>query len=129
MHGSLLLVLHAHLPYIRHPEEAVFLEEGWLFEAITETYIPILHRMERLAEDGVAARLTMTWTPPLCEMLADPLLQQRYRHHLSMLLELSEQEVPAKANTPFAAAAVMYRDHFRFCLQQFDRFGGNIMRE
>lgn len=126
--GHLLFVLHAHLPYIRHPEEAVFLEEGWLFEAITETYIPILHRMEKLAEDGIPARLTMTWTPPLCEMLADPLLQERYRHHTERLLELAEQEVSAKAHTPFAAAAVMYRDHFRFCLQQFDRFGGNILR-
>src|SRR5690606_379768 len=64
----------------------------------------------------------------LCEMLADPLLQSRYRHHTARLLELAEQEVGAKAHTPFAAAAVMYRDHFRFCLQQFDRFGGNLLR-
>lgn len=125
--GSLMLVLHAHLPFIRHPEEPVFLEEGWLFEAITETYIPILNRLEHLLRDGVRARLTMTWTPPLCEMLADPLLQGRYRHYLSRLLELAEQEVPAKQHSPFAEAAVMYRDHFRFCLAILDRFGGNLL--
>ena len=34
--GYLAIVLHAHLPFIRHPEFDDFLEEDWLFEAITE---------------------------------------------------------------------------------------------
>ena len=126
--GHLLLVLHAHLPFVRHPEDPHFLEEHWLVEAITETYIPILARMERLHREGVRARVTMTWSPPLCEMLADPLLQERYRHRTARLLELAEQEVPAKEHTPFAEAAVMYRDHLRFCLAAMDRFGGNLLR-
>jgi 1,4-alpha-glucan branching enzyme len=126
--GHLLLVLHAHLPFVRHPEDPHFIEENWLFEAITETYIPILSRMERLLADGVRARLTMTWSPPLCEMLADPLLQLRYQERIHRLLQLAEQEVYAKAHSPFAEAAVMYRDHFRYCLYQCDRFGGNLLR-
>ncbi len=121
--GDFLLVLHAHLPFVRHPEEPVFLEESWLFEAITETYIPLLERFERLHREGVPARVTMTWSPPLCEMLVDPLLMQRYRHCCERLLELAEQEVPAKAHSPFAEAAVMYRDHYRFCLQMLERHG------
>ena len=36
MQGYLSLVLHAHLPFVRHPEHDKFLEESWLFEAITE---------------------------------------------------------------------------------------------
>jgi 1,4-alpha-glucan branching enzyme len=40
---------------------------------------------------------------------------------------LAEQEVPAKSQSPFAEAAVMYRDHFRFCLSVMDRFGNNIL--
>lgn len=126
--GHLLLVLHAHLPFVRHPEDPHFIEEQWLVEAITETYIPILSRLERLVQTGVRARLTMTWSPPLCEMLADPLLQERYRTRIARLLELAEQEVPAKANSPFGPAATMYRDHFRFCLSVMDRFGGNLLR-
>lgn len=125
--GHLLLLLHAHLPFVRHPEEDRFLEEDWLFEAITETYIPLLERFERTHRDGVRVRVTMTWSPPLCEMLADPLLQGRYRGYLERLLGLAEQEVPAKAHSPFAEAAVMYRDHYRFCLGQLDRWGGNIL--
>ena len=59
----LALVLHAHLPYIRHPEHEYFLEENWLYEAITETY-PLLKVFEKLAEDGVKYRLTMSLTYP-----------------------------------------------------------------
>ena len=46
--GYLSLILHAHLPFVRHPEHEDFLEECWLFEAITETYIPLLRCFERL---------------------------------------------------------------------------------
>ena len=48
--GFLALVLHAHLPYVRHPEYEEFLEEDWLYEAITETYIPLLQVFEKLVE-------------------------------------------------------------------------------
>ena len=49
--GYLSMVLHAHLPYVRHPEYNDFLEEDWLYEAITETYIPLLDMFERLTND------------------------------------------------------------------------------
>ena len=68
--GYLALILHAHLPYVRHPEEEYFLEENWLYEAITETYIPLINVMERLVRDGVDFRLTMSLTPtwfPCCK--------------------------------------------------------------
>ena len=42
MQGYLSLVLHAHLPFVRHPEHDKFLEENWLYEAITETYLPLI---------------------------------------------------------------------------------------
>jgi len=35
--GHLHLVLHAHLPFVRHAEHLEFLEEEWLCEAISET--------------------------------------------------------------------------------------------
>ena len=91
--GHLALILHAHLPFVRHPEHEYFLEEDWLFEAITETYIPLLAMMERLMEDGVAFRLAMTLTPPLCAMLRDDLLRQRYVRHLERLIALAESEI------------------------------------
>ena len=91
--GSLALVLHAHLPFVRHPEHEEFLEEDWLFEAITETYIPLIGMMERLSADRVPFRLAMSITPPLCAMLRDELLQARYLRHLARTIDLAEREI------------------------------------
>ncbi len=91
--GSLALLLHAHLPFVRHPEHEDFLEEDWLFEAITESYLPLLRMMRRLADEGVPFRLTMSLTPPLCAMLRDELLQQRYLRHLERLIAFAQHEV------------------------------------
>ena len=55
MQGYLSLVLHAHLPFVRHPEHEKFLEESWLFEAITETYVPLIQMLEGWRRDGMDA--------------------------------------------------------------------------
>jgi len=93
MQGHLSLVLHAHLPFVRHPEHPRFLEENWLFEAITETYLPMLEVFEGWLRDGMDSRLTICLSPTLCAMLRDRLLQDRYEQHLNGLIELAEKEV------------------------------------
>lgn len=92
MHGYFALVLHAHLPYVRHPEHERFLEENWLFEAITEAYIPLLKVFQGWTRDGLQAPVTLTLTPTLCAMLQDPLLQDRYLRYIDGLIELAEKE-------------------------------------
>lgn len=103
--GYLSLVLHAHLPFIRHPEHPDFLEEDWLYEATTETYIPLLLMMKRLQEEQIPCQLTMSLTPPLCEMLADPLLQARYKTRLENLIELAQKEQDKQKGTSFQDAS------------------------
>ena len=49
--GYWIPILHSHLPFIKHPKYENFLEEHWLFEAITECYIPLLRRLKKLEED------------------------------------------------------------------------------
>src|SRR5438034_149749 len=90
--GFLALILHAHLPFVRHPEHEHFLEEDWLFEAITETYIPLLRMMQRLVNDEVPFKLTMSITPTLCAILQDELLRERYVRHLDLLIDLTHRE-------------------------------------
>ena len=128
--GYLSLVLHAHLPFVRHPEYPEFLEEDWLFEAISETYIPLIQMQERLLEDGVHYRMTMSLTPPLCEMLADPLLQERYLRHIENLLELIDREVHrTRTETPqYHDAARMYQTHFQNCRSIFRKYDGNLTK-
>lgn len=86
--NRLAIVLHAHLPYVRH-DEPDRLEERWLFEAITETYIPLIWQLEQLPKEKT---LTLSLSPPLLEMLADPLLQKRYLNYLKVAQALIRKE-------------------------------------
>ncbi|MGA9774072.1 MAG: 1,4-alpha-glucan branching protein domain-containing protein [Blastocatellia bacterium] len=127
--GLLAIVLHAHLPFVRHPEYPEFLEEEWLFEAISETYLPLLNILEGCLLDGVRARMTLGLTPPLCEMLADPLLQDRYLRHVSRLIELCEKEVErTRASEAMNETAKMYLKHFSASRDMFEnRYSRNLI--
>lgn len=108
--GYFSLILHAHLPFVRHPEYPEFLEEDWLYEAITEVYLPLIYIFQNLHEEGISARLAINVSPPLCEMLADELLQKRYTRHLENLFELANKELgrTQKEDPGFYEAARMY---------------------
>ena len=112
--GKLALILHAHLPFVRHPEHPSFLEEDWFFEAITESYIPLLAMMQRLVEDRVPFKLTMTVTPPLCAMLGDELLRQRYVRYLNQSIELAGREMERNRRDPSLLPLAEFY-HARFC--------------
>ena len=79
VNGYVSFVLHAHLPFVHHPESEDYLEEQWLFEAISETYIPLLINFKKLEEEKVDFRITMSMTPPLLSMLDIKLLQKRFK--------------------------------------------------
>ncbi len=127
--GYLCLVLHAHLPFVRHPEEQYFLEENWLYEAITETYIPLIKVFEGLIADGVDFRLTMSVTPTLASMLSDELLQDRYIRHLDKLIELSEKEIERTGYQPhFHGLALMYHNRLTEAKEIFvKKYNRNIV--
>lgn len=127
--GYLCLVLHAHLPFVRHPEYDDFLEEDWLYEAITETYIPLLEVFEGLEQDGVDWRLTMSVTPTLASMLSDPLLQYRYVRHIDNLIALCHKEVERTRWQPeLNKLAVMYLERFELCRSVFvNKYNNNLL--
>ncbi|MGZ8227456.1 MAG: glycoside hydrolase family 57 protein [Methylococcaceae bacterium] len=111
--GFLSIILHAHLPYVRHPEHESFFEENWLFEAITECYIPLIRVLDRLQQDNVSYRLTLSLSPTLISMLRDKLLHTRYLKHLHKLLELAEKEiVRTRKQREYQKLARLYRRFF-----------------
>ncbi|MCX5749137.1 MAG: DUF1957 domain-containing protein [Candidatus Saganbacteria bacterium] len=111
--GYLSLVLHAHLPYVRHPEFHDFMEEDWFYEAITETYIPLINVFEGLIKDNVPFKITVSFSPTLLAMFRDPLLQERYIEHINKLIELSYKEIERTRFEPqFNNLAHMYKDKF-----------------
>ncbi|MGI6036952.1 MAG: glycoside hydrolase family 57 protein [Limnochordia bacterium] len=126
--GFLALVLHAHLPYVRHPDYDHYLEEDWFFEALTETYIPLLNVFEGLTDDGIPWELTMSLTPPLLSMFLDPFLHGRYNKHMERLMELADREVERTRYQPqFHPLALMYREHFYKTYHHFnDKYKRNL---
>lgn len=130
MAKSLLgLTLHAHLPFVRNPEFKRFLEEDWLFEAISETYLPLLRALLRLRDEGIPYRITISLSPTLCSMLSDKLLQSRYVEFAERLVELGDLEIARTANEPqFQRLAKMYRDRHLQNLEDFnEQYRQNIL--
>jgi 1,4-alpha-glucan branching enzyme len=128
--ANIALVLNAHLPFVRHPEYQSFLEENWLFEAINETYLPLLRVFRGLEADRVPFRLTMSFSPTLTAMLGDPILQDRYLSYLERQLELAEKEIERTKDEPeFHSLAKMYRDLFKSNYDDFvDLYQADILR-
>ena len=129
--GYFSLILHAHLPFVRHPEYPEFLEEDWLYEAITEVYLPLIFSFENLHRAGARPRLAINVSPPLCEMLADPLLESRYTRHLENLLALSEKELErTQREAPeFHPAARMYNETLKAASHLWHNvYGRNLVR-
>jgi 1,4-alpha-glucan branching enzyme len=127
--GYLALVLHAHLPFVRHPEHQMSLEESWLFEAITETYVRLFLVLEGLVQDGIDFRLSFSLTPTLATMLLDPLLRERYLARLDLSIELARKEMVRTSGEPqFHALASMYEQLFLKVRHAFvDWYGGNLV--
>ncbi|MCA9545971.1 MAG: DUF1957 domain-containing protein, partial [Myxococcales bacterium] len=130
MTGGVAIVLHHHLPFIRHPEHDFFLEERWLYEAITETYLPLIQAWRALERDGVPFAFTCSMTPPLVNMLRDELLIGRYRRHLGQMRELADKEVERTADDPrFANVARYYQERLAGFAALFEALGGDIVGE
>jgi 1,4-alpha-glucan branching enzyme len=126
--GYVSLILHAHLPFTRHPEHERFLEESWLFEAVIESYIPLLQTIEGWRRDGMDVPLTLTLSPTLCSMLTDSLLQQRITRRLEALVDLSEQELHRTLwLPPLQDLAEFYRERFRRIRDSWKAWNGDLV--
>ena len=127
--GYFALLLHAHLPFVRHPEDPTVMEERWLYEAITGTYLPLLQMFEGLVADGVPCRSTVSLSPPLITMLTDDLLKLRYAEHLDELIELTEKEIErTEREEHYRRLAAMYRDRFHSLRHTWRCHEGNLVR-
>jgi 1,4-alpha-glucan branching enzyme len=124
--GALCLVLHAHLPYVHHPEYPEFLEEDWLYEAVAGTYLPLLDAFDRLAADSVPFRVAMTLSPPLVEMLDNPLLRARCAAWIGRRIDLADEEV-ARHRGSLRDLAVWHRDLFTERLARFEARGRDLV--
>ena len=90
-----------------------YLEELWLFEAISETYIPLLSSFFKLIEENIDFRITMSLTPPILSMLDNTLLKQRYIIYLKEKIKLSALEIErTKDNNEINKLSKHYYDKY-----------------
>jgi 1,4-alpha-glucan branching enzyme len=124
-----LIVLHAHLPFVRHPEYEDALEERWLGEALLECYLPILRVLEQRAHRGAPGRITISLSPTLLAMLDDPLLQERFARRLERLLVFADREVARyRGDSRLGPLAERYRDRFRAARAQYEeQYGRDVV--
>jgi 1,4-alpha-glucan branching enzyme len=95
------IVLNAHLPFVRHFEErenrgpGPFRSPGesWFFDALSDTYLPLLETFRRLDEDHVPFRLGISLSPVLCEMLSDDYLIKKYLAYTDRQIEFGRREL------------------------------------
>ncbi|MDR2390357.1 MAG: DUF1957 domain-containing protein, partial [Planctomycetota bacterium] len=103
------------------PEYDNFLEETWFFEAMAETYLPILRMLSRLEDDGVGYKLLISFSPTLVAMMEDELLQDRFARHLEKVIRLADRE---EAGSPIASQrrriARFHADFYRDALYWFE---------
>lgn len=127
--GYLSLVMHAHLPYVRHPEHEFFLEENWLYEATLDCYIPLVRMLGQLAREGVEFGLGLSLSPTLLEMLSDQLLQSRFRRHAERLISLCRKEESRLKNDPQLYPVIReYSQRYRESLDYYDNaIGGDLV--
>jgi len=105
--GYFALVLHAHLPFVRHPEHDRFLEEDWFFEALTEPICRCSTSSRACITRRALPRDDVAHTHPALDD-DDPLLQQRYVRYLDERLEALKGESRRTENDAYFHPVVQF---------------------
>jgi 1,4-alpha-glucan branching enzyme len=134
------LILNAHLPFVRcggdevSPEDPPDLrhsaEEQWFFEALSETYLPLLEVCDRLDADHIPFRLGLSLSPLFCGMLTDDLLLKKYLAYTEKQIEFGREEIGRTAGDPgLQRLAALYCDRALDRRIAFtERYEGNILK-
>jgi len=89
--GSLVLVLHCHLPYVlthgRWPHGL-----DWLNEAAAETYIPLLNVFDELTAQGDSPKITVGISPVLAEQLSDDIFREEFLYYLQSKMKSAKED-------------------------------------
>ena len=126
--GGFCLVLHGHLPWVLHhgwwPHGEV-----WLYEAVAETWLPLLDMLKRCADEGVPAPITLGLTPILLEQLAHRRLRTGFPRWLADQdghAARDESEFTARGDGHLAFLARSWRARFAWLQERFDAIGGDL---
>jgi 1,4-alpha-glucan branching enzyme len=123
-----MFLLHAHLPYVNHPQDSAFLEENWFFEAVVETYVPLISALERLAGEGIRPGVTLSISPTLGAMLENEALESKLQLYVGSRLELIEKELERAQNDPALLKTVrLYQELYGEAAELLHKYSGDLI--
>ena len=76
-----------------NPPECDKLKLNSFFEAVSDSYIPMLQMFERLKNDGISFKIGLVLPPVLCSMLDDEKIRQLYVDFLDKRIALGKKEI------------------------------------
>ena len=89
---EITLILNTHMPYVLSKGNLFDEPENWLFEAITETYIPLFETLNNWkVEDYSGKKIILSLTPCLLEQLQT--CKPRYHEYLKLMQKIALFEV------------------------------------
>ncbi len=123
--AHLIVVLHAHLPDLRRGGEP---QERWLFEAVAQSYLPLIQMLEGLAREGVRVPIALSISPTLAAMLDDAAMMARCAAHLQALVELADAELRRHAwDIRLQRLAEYWRSFYLRACVELDRREGRLL--
>ena len=127
--GYLAIVLHAHLPFVRHPEYPRSLRRTLALRGHLRMLLPLLGAFERLRRGGVPFALTMSLTPPLAAMLSRRDVAQAVCRITSNEPKGSPNERPRASwvTRAFFRVAPYYVEHLLEVRQTWDSIHGDVV--
>jgi len=126
--GSFCLVLHGHLPYVLHHGTWPH-GEDWLYEAVAETYLPLLAVLDECDAWNSPARLTVGLTPVLLEQLAHEHFKAGFERYLAdrVAQARSDHKAFEKAGeAPLARLASDWQRFYEGAADHFARLGRDV---
>jgi 1,4-alpha-glucan branching enzyme len=128
MNGTFSLMLHAHIPYCR--KSGVWpAGEEWLFEAMNETYIPLLSILRRFQMKNIKPRIMIGIVPILAEQLADPYMIDKFCVYMEDKIKRAEKDIIRFSDdAKKKQVAAYWRDRFQSNYESFKTiFFKNLM--
>lgn len=120
--GNFILVLHSHLPYVTHHGRWPHGME-WLFEAASETYIPLLNMLNDLIDDGYEPRMTISISPVLAEQLSHAAFVREFGEFLDEEIRRADVDVrsfqTSAIEKQLVPAALFWQEYYRGIRRDF----------
>lgn len=110
MEKKLVVIIKTYQDFIRTADEKTVLHNrerlNALFNAISDSYIPILNMLGRFEAEKSDCKLGLVLPPVLCAMLENPKIQELYVEDLEKRIALGKKEVTRNKNNEEALQLV-----------------------